>query len=116
MRARTSALLERLQCRVDPDARVRDLSNPDKQMVEIAKALGRQARVLIMDEPTAVLTNREAAVLFEQVERLRAEGVAILFTSHKLDEVRAVADELGSHPAISTLVAARYMTAVGDAA
>jgi ribose transport system ATP-binding protein len=94
MRARTAALLDRLQCRVDPDARVRDLSNPDKQMVEIAKALGRQARVLIMDEPTAVLTNREAAVLFEQVERLKAEGVAILFTSHKLDEVKRISDRV----------------------
>jgi ribose transport system ATP-binding protein len=56
--------------------------------------LGRQARVLIMDEPTAVLTNREAAVLFEQVERLRSEGVAILFTSHKLDEVKRISDRV----------------------
>ncbi|HVG47115.1 MAG TPA: sugar ABC transporter ATP-binding protein, partial [Rubellimicrobium sp.] len=94
MRAQTAALLDRLQCRADPDGRVRDLSNPDKQMVEIAKALGRQARVLIMDEPTAVLTNREAAVLFEQVDRLRAEGVAILFTSHKLDEVKRISDRV----------------------
>jgi len=94
MRTQTAALLDRLQCRVDPDARVRDLSNPDKQMVEIAKALGRQARVLIMDEPTAVLTNREAAVLFEQVERLKTEGVAILFTSHKLDEVKRISDRV----------------------
>ena len=94
MRERTAVLLDRLQCRVDPDARVRDLSNPDKQMVEIAKALGRDARVLIMDEPTAVLTNKEAAVLFEQVDRLRAEGVAILFTSHKLDEVKRISDRV----------------------
>ncbi len=94
MRGRTAALLDRLRCRVHPDARVRDLSNPDKQMVEIAKALGREARVLIMDEPTAVLTNREAAVLFEQVERLRSEGVAILFTSHKLDEVKHISDRV----------------------
>ena len=94
MRAQTAALLKRLQCHVAPDARVRDLSNPEKQMVEIAKALGRQARVLIMDEPTAVLTNREAAVLFEQVERLKGEGVAILFTSHKLDEVKRISDRV----------------------
>ncbi len=94
MRAQTAALLDRLRCRVSPDARVRDVSNSDKQMVEIAKALGRDARVLVMDEPTAVLTNREAGVLFEQVERLRAEGVAILFTSHKLDEVERIADRV----------------------
>ena len=92
MRDRTRALLERLECKVDPRSRVRDISNPDKQMVEIAKALSREARVLIMDEPTAVLTNREAEVLFAQVERLRADGVAILFTSHKLDEVKHIGD------------------------
>ena len=94
MRAQTAALLDRLHCRVDPDARVRDISNSDKQMVEIAKALGREAQVLIMDEPTAVLTNREAEVLFEQVDRLRKEGVAILFTSHKLDEVKRISDRV----------------------
>ncbi|PYE85634.1 sugar ABC transporter ATP-binding protein [Pseudoroseicyclus aestuarii] len=94
MRTRTRALLERLECRVDPGARVRDLAGPDKQMVEIAKALGREARVLIMDEPTAVLTGREAEVLFAQVDRLRAEGVAILFTSHKLDEVKRISDRV----------------------
>lgn len=94
MRARAKALLERLNCTVSPDATVRDISNPDKQMVEIAKALSRDAQVLIMDEPTAVLTEREAEVLFEQVDRLRAEGVAILFTSHKLDEVKHISDRL----------------------
>ena len=94
MRTRTQALLDRLNCKVSPDARVRDISNPDKQMVEIAKALGRAARVLVMDEPTAVLTEREAEVLFEQIDRLRAEGVAILFTSHKLDEVKRISDRV----------------------
>jgi ribose transport system ATP-binding protein len=63
-------------------------------MVEIAKALSRLAKVLVMDEPTAVLTKTETAVLFEQVEALRAEGAAILFTSHKLDEVRLIADRV----------------------
>ncbi|WP_299818053.1 sugar ABC transporter ATP-binding protein [uncultured Jannaschia sp.] len=94
MRARTRELLDRLNCQVSLDARVRDISNPDKQMVEIAKALGREARVLVMDEPTAVLTEREAEVLFEQVDRLRAEGVALLFTSHKLDEVKRISDRV----------------------
>jgi ribose transport system ATP-binding protein len=63
-------------------------------MVEIAKALSRRARVLVMDEPTAVLTNTEAEILFEQVRALRAAGTAILFTSHKLDEVRLMADRV----------------------
>ncbi|NDU99703.1 sugar ABC transporter ATP-binding protein [Pseudoroseicyclus tamaricis] len=94
MRAKTAELLDRLKCHVSPSARVKDISTPDKQMVEIAKALGRDARVLIMDEPTAVLTNREAEVLFELVERLRADGVAILFTSHKLDEVKRISDRV----------------------
>ncbi|WP_378945537.1 sugar ABC transporter ATP-binding protein [Paracoccus sp. R86501] len=94
MRDRTSELMARLQCRVDPGARVSGISVPDKQMVEIAKALSRKARVLIMDEPTAVLTERETEILFEQVERLRAEGVAILYTSHKLNEVKRIADRV----------------------
>ena len=94
MRDRTADLLKRLQCRVAPGARVSGISVPDKQMVEIAKALSRKARVLIMDEPTAVLTERETEILFEQVERLRAEGVAILYTSHKLGEVKRIADRV----------------------
>ncbi|WP_411958643.1 sugar ABC transporter ATP-binding protein [Paracoccus homiensis] len=94
MRAEARALLDRLDCRVPVDARIADISNPDKQMVEIAKALQRDARVLIMDEPTAVLTTHEVDVLFGQIARLKAAGVAILFTSHKLDEVRRICDSL----------------------
>ena len=94
MRARTADLLAELNCRVDPATPVNRLSVPDKQMVEIAKALSRRARVLIMDEPTAVLTERETEVLFAQIERLRAEGVAILYTSHKLGEVKRIADRV----------------------
>lgn len=94
MRARARALLARLDRNLDPDAPVSSLSNSDKQMLEIAKALAREARVLIMDEPTAVLTLAETAVLIEQIRALRAAGTAILFTSHKLDEVKALADDL----------------------
>jgi ribose transport system ATP-binding protein len=94
MRRATRALLDRLNCDVDPSTPVSKLSNSDKQMVEIAKALSRRARVLVMDEPTAVLTNTEAEILFEQVRALRAAGTAILFTSHKLDEVRLMADRV----------------------
>ncbi|QBX35365.1 sugar ABC transporter ATP-binding protein (plasmid) [Paracoccus liaowanqingii] len=94
MRARTADLLAQLHCRVDPATPVNRLSVPDKQMVEIAKALSRDARVLIMDEPTAVLTERETEVLFAQIARLRAEGVAILYTSHKLGEVKRIADRV----------------------
>ncbi|AJE49223.1 sugar ABC transporter ATP-binding protein [Celeribacter indicus] len=94
MRARTEELLARLECRVDPATQVSDLSVPNKQMVEIAKALSRDLRVLIMDEPTAVLTERECEILFRQIRRLREEGVAILYTSHKLSEVKRICDRV----------------------
>ncbi len=94
MRARTAELLAELQTDIDPQTLVSDLSVPQKQMVEIAKALVRDARVLMMDEPTAVLTAREAEVLFRQIHRLRETGVAILYTSHKLEEVKAIADQV----------------------
>lgn len=94
MRARTRDLLARLNCHVSPDRVVASLSNSDKQMVEIAKALLRDTSVLVMDEPTAVLTRTETAVLLEQVRALRDQGTAVLFTSHKLDEVKAIADDL----------------------
>lgn len=94
MRRRTKEYLTRVACDVSPDDLVSGLSNSEKQMVEIAKALSRDARVLIMDEPTAVLTNRETDVLFKQVAALREAGTAILFTSHKLDEVAAISDQV----------------------
>jgi ribose transport system ATP-binding protein len=79
---------------VDPDARINMLSVADKQMVEIAKAISRDARVLIMDEPTAVLSVAETQTLFEQIRRLTARGVAVIFISHKLDEVMELADRV----------------------
>ncbi len=94
MRKLTRSYLARVRCTVDPDAPVSTLSNSDKQLVEIAKALSRDARVLIMDEPTAVLTANETGVLFEQVRILQQEGKAILFTSHKLDEVAQISDQV----------------------
>ncbi len=92
MRERARALLAELETDIDPRTLVKDLSVPQKQMVEIAKALVREARVLVMDEPTAVLTARESEVLFRQIDRLKRQGVAILYTSHKLEEVKAIAD------------------------
>ena len=94
MQAKTADLMTSLECRVGPTRRVSSISVPDKQMVEIAKALSRNLRVLIMDEPTAVLTGSEAKILFKQVRRLREEGAAILFTSHKLDEIIEIADRV----------------------
>ncbi|MCT4334848.1 sugar ABC transporter ATP-binding protein [Paracoccus sp. YLB-12] len=94
MRRDTAALLARLDTRISPDTLIRDLSVPDRQMVEIAKALSRNARVLIMDEPSAVLTHREVGTLYDQIDRLRADGVAILYCSHRLDEVAHLADRI----------------------
>lgn len=94
MRKRTREYLARVACDVSSDALVSGLSNSEKQMVEIAKALSRNAKVLIMDEPTAVLTTRETEVLFKQVAALREAGTAILFTSHKLEEVAEISDQV----------------------
>ncbi len=94
MRADARKYLDRLNCRAHVDRVVSNLPNSDKQMLEIARALSRDARVLIMDEPTAVLTYAETDILLEQVRALREHGTAILFTSHKLDEVKAIADDL----------------------
>ncbi|APX94896.1 ABC transporter ATP-binding protein [Halomonas sp. 1513] len=94
MRERCRAALTELETRVDPRARVKDLSTSDQQMVEIAKAITRDVRVLIMDEPTATLTEHEVEVLFTLIGRLRQRGVAILYISHKLREIERIADRV----------------------
>jgi ribose transport system ATP-binding protein len=94
MRKRAAAIMETLHVHVDPDARINTLSVADKQMVEIAKAISRDARVLIMDEPTAVLSVGETQTLFEQIRRLTARGVAVIFISHKLDEIMELAQRV----------------------
>ncbi|QEL22524.1 sugar ABC transporter ATP-binding protein [Bosea sp. F3-2] len=78
----------------DPDEPVRRLIVAEKQLVEIAKALSRKARFLIMDEPTATLTPSEVARLFGLIERMKAQGVTIVYISHKLDEVERITDEV----------------------
>src|SRR3954453_5524548 len=92
MRRRVQELLDRLGVRLDPDSPVRGLSIADQQIVEIAKALSFDARVLIMDEPTAALSGPEVERLFGVVRTLRDDGAAILFISHRLDEVFAICD------------------------
>ncbi len=94
MRERSRAALAELETHVDPRARVKDLSTSDQQMVEIAKAITRDVRVLIMDEPTATLTENEVKVLFALIARLRQRGVAILYISHKLREIEQIADRV----------------------
>jgi ribose transport system ATP-binding protein len=79
---------------IDPDTRVRQLIVAEKQLVEIARALARHARLLIMDEPTATLTPGETERLFELMASLKALGTTIIYISHKLDEVERTTDEV----------------------
>ena len=92
--AAARALLDRVGCPVDPSAKLRTLSIAQQQLVEIAKALSCEASVLILDEPTAVLTRRETATLFELIGRLKAQGVTIVYISHILPEVLAICDRI----------------------
>ncbi len=94
LEARTRGLAERFNLDVRPDARVSDLSAGEQQRVEILRVLARQARVLILDEPTAVLTPAEARELFKALRDFRARGNAVIFISHKLDEVLEISDRI----------------------
>lgn len=93
-RAKLLAVAERFGLPVDPEARVGDLSVGERQRVEILKALYRNARILVLDEPTAVLARPEAERLFETLRGMTADGLSIVFISHKLDEVMAAADRV----------------------
>ena len=79
---------------VDPSARIEDISVGEQQRVEILKALYREAEILILDEPTAVLTPQETESLFEIINRLREDGRTIIFITHKLDETMEIADNI----------------------
>jgi rhamnose transport system ATP-binding protein len=93
-RRRAAKLLDRIGARIRPDADVRSLSLPEQQLVEIARSLGADARILIMDEPTASLSKREVEHLFAVVRQLRAAGVGIIYVSHRLEELQELADRV----------------------
>ncbi len=94
MRRQAAAAFERLNHPIDLDADARSLSGANAQLVEIARALMHEARVVILDEPTAALTEREAQRLLAIVRDLTARGVAVLYISHRLDEVFEIADRI----------------------
>lgn len=94
MRQDARELLSRIDTRVDPTAHVSDLSVAEQQMVELAKVTAAKCTLLILDEPTAALNREESERLFEQVRRLKAEGTSIVYVSHRLEEVFALADRL----------------------
>jgi ribose transport system ATP-binding protein len=94
MRRRAERLLAELGFELDPRRPVRDLSRAHQQMVEIAKALSSEVRLLILDEPTASLTERETQRLFALIERLRHDGVGIIYVSHRMREIKQLADRI----------------------
>jgi rhamnose transport system ATP-binding protein len=93
-RARARALLERIGAAIDPETEVRRLSMPEQQLVEIARALGARARIVIMDEPTASLSDQEVDRLFRVIRDLKAGGAGIIYISHRLEELPKVADRV----------------------
>src|SRR5258705_9056219 len=88
----TRDVLASLDLQIDPEATVKHLGVAQQQMVEIAKALSFDARLIVMDEPTATLTSHEIDRLFQTIGRLKQRGVAIVYVSHRLEEVKGVAD------------------------
>ena len=106
-RIRAAELLQRIGGDISPDAEIRSLSMPEQQLVEIACALGAGARIVIMDEPTASLTQKEQLLLFGVVHELRTSGVGVIYISHRLEEIFQLADRVtvlrdgesvGTHP------------------
>lgn len=93
-RERAKQLLERVGAAIAPDTLVHSLSMPEQQLVEIAKALGANARVLILDEPTASLSDREVDRLLTVIRELRGQGVGIIYISHRLEELVEIADRV----------------------
>lgn len=93
-RSRACELLQRIGAKIDPDMEVRHLSMPEQQLVEIARSLGAGARILIMDEPTASLTQKEVQLLLKIIRELRAQGVGIIYITHRLDEISQIADRV----------------------
>ena len=94
MNTETRRLCDEMGVSLDPRAKVKDLSVAYQQIVEILKSLSRDARILVMDEPTAPLTNKEIGSLFDVVRRLKAKGVTILYVSHRLEGVFEICDRV----------------------
>src|SRR5262249_24742873 len=86
--------LERLGERIDPNAQVKNLSIGQRQMIEIGKALMRDARVIAFDEPTSSLSSRETTQLMKIIQALRAEGRAVIYVTHRMDEVYELCDRV----------------------
>ncbi len=94
MEKRSRDMFNMLHFNIDPKAIVQDLGAAQQQMIEIAKALSHETKVLILDEPTAVLTDKEIIKLLQVVENLKSKGMSILFISHKLNEIKSISDRV----------------------
>lgn len=94
LNADTAAIFAQMNLRIDPRTPVETLTIARQQMVEIAKALSYRSRVLIMDEPTAALNDAEIAELFTIIRKLKADGVGIVYISHKMDEIKRISDRI----------------------
>ncbi|EGE55350.1 UNVERIFIED_ORG: inositol transport system ATP-binding protein [Rhizobium esperanzae] len=94
MNSDTQALLDRLGLKYSPQAKMRDLSIATMQLIEIVKAISREASLVIMDEPTSAISDTEVAMLFTQIADLKAAGVAIIYITHKMDEIFQIADDI----------------------
>lgn len=94
VRARAAQILNELEVDIDPAARMSSLRIGERQVIEIARALSDKASILILDEPTAALSGEEVDRLFEFIDRLRAQGTAMIYITHRLDELRRIADDV----------------------
>ncbi|MGF1727665.1 xylose ABC transporter ATP-binding protein [Photobacterium nomapromontoriensis] len=94
MHAESVTLLKKVKLSVSPETRVGDLGVGQQQLIEIAKALSKNAQLLVLDEPTAPLTESETEILLDLVNELRAQGVSCIYISHKLNEVKAISDQI----------------------
>lgn len=128
MYLRCKTLLQQVQLDIDPNTKVSELGLGQQQLVEIAKALNKQVRLLILDEPTASLTEKETVILLELVKDLKEHNIACIYISHKLNEVKAISDQIcvirdgehiGTHPAaemteddIITMMVGREITSL----
>ncbi len=122
LRHQAREALQLLNVAIDPNTKMRDLSVVEREIIEIVKALSRQARIIVMDEPTAALTPPEVKRLFGIIDGLRARGVGIIYISHRLDEVFEIADRVtvlrngkhvGTHPTADVTHTALVQMMVG---
>ncbi|MGE5627253.1 MAG: sugar ABC transporter ATP-binding protein [Solirubrobacterales bacterium] len=94
MKKQSAEMLKRIGCNVEPETMVDAISVGEMQMIEIIKAVSKHSKIIIMDEPTTALTDVETQKLFEVIKKLKSEGIAIIYISHRLDEIFQICDEV----------------------